>query len=63
MYGMIRSRLSQGPFLVTDIIPLVRSEDRSLDYDSARMIAKAAYEELAQRGEIRIDNDRIYPAA
>jgi hypothetical protein len=63
MYRLIRLRLGQGPFTVADIIPVVQGEDRSLDRDSARMLADAACEALALRGELRIDGDRISPAA
>jgi len=63
LYRMIKLRLSQGPFSASEIIPLVQSEDRSLDHDSAKMLANAAFLDLAQLGEIRIDGDRIQPAA
>ena len=63
MYRLIRHRLGQGPFKVADIIPVVQGEDRSLDYDSARMLVDAACEAMALRGELRVDGDRISAAA
>ena len=63
MFDMIKLRLGQGPFQMKEIIPLIRSKDRSLDDDSARMIAEAAMADLVQRGDIRMDGDRVYPAA
>jgi len=62
MYELIKTRLSQGPFKMTEVVPLIQSKDRSLDYDSARMLAEAAFEALAQGGDIRIVGDTIYPA-
>ena len=61
MYELIKDRLTRGPFKMNEIIPLVQSKDRSLDYDSARMLADAAFEALAQRGEIKMDGDFVYP--
>ena len=57
MYRLVRDRLGQGPFTLSEIIPLVQREDRSLDRDSARWLVEAACAELAQRGEIRIDGE------
>jgi hypothetical protein len=62
MYELMRIRLSQGPFTVGEILPLIQSRDRSLDLSSAKMLAEAALEDLAQSGDIRIEDDRIYPA-
>jgi hypothetical protein len=63
MCEMVKLQLNQGPFKMNEIIPLIQSKDRSLDYDSAKMLAEAACEALVQRGDIRIDGDCIYPAA
>ena len=60
MYQIIKLRLRQGPFKIGDIIPLIQTEDRSLDHDSAKMLAEAAIETLVQNGDIRADGDRIY---
>ncbi len=62
MYELIEDRLARGPFKMNEIIPLVQSKDRSLDYDSAWMLADAAFEALAQRGELKIDGDYVRPA-
>jgi hypothetical protein len=62
MYELIRVRLNQGSFELTEIIPVIQREDRSLDYDSAKMLAEAACGALAQRGDIRIGGDSIFAA-
>jgi hypothetical protein len=60
MFKMIRLRLSSGPFETTDIIPLIRNEDRSLDNDSAKQIIEAAIAEMTTLGEVRTDNHYVY---
>ena len=62
MSRLVKARLAQGPFRVAEIVPLVQAEDRSLDYDSAKTLADAACEALAEQGELRISGDRIGPA-
>jgi hypothetical protein len=44
------------------MLPLIQSKDRSLDPGSAAMIARAALEDMAQRGILRIQGDHIYSA-
>ena len=46
---------------MTEIIPLIQAEDRSLDHDSAKMLAEAAFEALERSGDIRVDGGYIYP--
>ena len=62
MFEIIRQRLIQGPFKIDEIILIVRSKDRSLDYDSAKMIAEAAIRDLSQSGEIKVYGQSISPA-
>ena len=62
VYKIIEALVSQGPFTVAEILPLIQSKDRSLDLGSAKMIAKAALDDMAQRGIIRIEGDNIYSA-
>ncbi len=62
VYKIVEALLSEGPTTVAEIIPLVQSKDCSLDIGSARMIAKAALEDMVQRGIIRIEGDNIYSA-
>jgi hypothetical protein len=62
VYQMIEALLSEGSFTVAELLPLIQTKDRSLDLGSARMIAKAALDDMAQRGIIRIEGDKIYPA-
>jgi hypothetical protein len=59
---IIEALLSQGPSTIAEILPLIQTKDRSLDSGSAKMIAKAALDDMAQRGVIRIEGDNIYPA-
>ncbi len=61
LYELIEVRLRQGPFTVGEILPLIRCEDRSLDFGSTKILAEAALEALAQRGDIRIEGDCVYP--
>jgi hypothetical protein len=62
VYQMIEALLSEGSFTVAELLPLIQTKDRSLDLGSARMISKAALDDMAQRGIIRIEGDKIYPA-
>ena len=61
MYALIRTRLGQGAFSVEEVLPSIQSKDRSLDSASARTLAETALEALAQRGEIRVEEDQIFP--
>ena len=63
VYEIIKARLSQGPFTLGEILPLIRCKDRSLDFGSTKVIADAALEELARSNQLRIEGDNIYPAA
>jgi hypothetical protein len=62
VYQMIEALLSEGSFTMAEMLPLIQTKDRSLDLGSAGMIAKAALEDMAQRGIIRIEGDNIYSA-
>jgi len=62
VYKIIEALLSQGPFTVAEILPLIQSKDRSLDLGSAKMIANAALDDMGQRGIIRIEGDNIFSA-
>jgi hypothetical protein len=59
---MIEALLSQGQFAIDEVIPMIQTKDRSLDLRSARMIAKAALDDMAQRGIIRIEGKNIHSA-
>jgi hypothetical protein len=61
IYEVIKVRIKQGPVKNDEIILLIRSKDRSLDNDSARLLVQTACEELVQCGNIKVDGDRIYP--
>ncbi len=61
VYKMIEALASQGQFTVDEVLPMIQTKDRSLDQGSAKMIAKAALDDMAQRGVIRIEGDNIYP--
>ncbi len=62
MHGLIRSRLKQGPFRTDEILAVIQDRDRSLDSSSARLLAEAALEELAERGELRLKGDEVCPS-
>jgi hypothetical protein len=62
VYKMIDALQSQGQFTVDEILPMIQSKDRSLDPGSAKMIAKAALDDLVERSVIRIEGDNVYPA-
>lgn len=60
IYKLIKAQLSEGPFTVNEILPFIQSIDRTLDLGSAKMIAKAALEDLQRHGDIKIEGDYIY---
>jgi hypothetical protein len=62
MYRLVTTRLGQGAFKVDGIIPVIQNEDRSLDRESASMLAEATFEEMTQRGDLRIAGDTVHPA-
>jgi hypothetical protein len=62
MYRLVDSRLAQGPFKAEDIVPVIQKEDRSLDRESAKMLADAAFDAMSQRGDLRVVGDAVYPA-
>jgi hypothetical protein len=59
---MIEALLSQGQFTIDEVLPMIQTKDRSLDLQSARMIAKAAIDDMAQSGIIRIEGENIHTA-
>ena len=62
MYELVKVRLSQGPLTVGEIAREIRCKDRTLDFDSSKQLAEAALEALAQRGDITIEGNYVYPA-
>ena len=62
VYKMIEALLSQGQFTMNELLPMIQTKDRSLDLESARMIAKAALDDVAQRGVISIEGENIHSA-
>ena len=62
VYKMIEALLSQGQFTIDEVIPMIQTKDRSLDLQSAKMIAKAALDDMAQRGIIRVEGENIHSA-
>ena len=59
VYKMVEANLGQEPFKISELLPLIQSKDRSLDQASAKMIARAALDDMEQRGMIQIDGDNI----
>jgi hypothetical protein len=62
VYKMIEALLSQGQFTMNELLPMIQTKDRSLDLESARMIAKAALDDVAQRGIISVEGENIHSA-
>lgn len=62
IYKIIEALLAEGSFSVQEIIPLIQSKDRSLDLNSANVIAKAALDDMMKSGLIRIEGDNVYSA-
>lgn len=63
MYRLINRRLAMGQFLVEEIIPSIRDEDRSLDHDSAKLLAETALEEMADKGILTVDGNLVRPGS
>jgi hypothetical protein len=61
VYKMIDGMLTQGMVTIDEIVPLVQSKDHSLDIGSARLIVKTAADDLAQKGNIRLEGEKILP--
>jgi len=59
---MIEALLSQGQCTIDEVLPMIQTKDRSLDLESARMIARAAIDDMAQRGVLRIEGENIHSA-
>jgi hypothetical protein len=59
---MIEALLSQGQFTLDELLPMIQTKDRSLDLESARMIAKVALDDMAQHGIIKIEGENIHSA-
>ena len=62
VYQMIEALLSQGQFTIDEVLPMIQTKDHSLDLESARMIARAAIDEMAQHGMLRIEGENIHSA-
>ena len=62
VYKMIEALLSQGQCTIDEVLPMIQTKDRSLDLESARMIARAAIDDMAQRGVLRIEGENIRSA-
>ncbi|MBI4302164.1 MAG: hypothetical protein HY664_06130 [Chloroflexi bacterium] len=60
---LVKVRLAQGSCLISDIARDIVQKDRSLDIMSAKTLADAAVEALAQRGDATIRGPHIYPAS
>ena len=62
VYKMIEALLSQGQFMMNELLPMIQTKDRSLDLESAKKIAKAALDDMARCGIIRIEGENIHSA-
>ncbi len=63
MSKLVTARLRNGPSTVAEIARDIRCEDRTLDFDSSKKLAEAALELLAERGDVVLDGDLVYPPA
>lgn len=59
MYELVRTRLSGGPCSLDDLAAAVAQSDRSLDLKSARQLAEAAVEALAQAGQVAVEGEQV----
>ena len=53
--------LGRGVCDVSEIAARIKSQDRSLDTDSARLIAQAAIQDLSEDGRVRKENGAVFP--
>ncbi len=62
MYHLINRRLAKGQFVIEEVVPSIQDEDRSLDHDSAKLIAETALEAMAQKGVLTVEGNLVRPA-
>ena len=62
MYRLVKAQLNQGPFTVAEFARDIRCSDRTMDFGSSNELAQAALEALAERGDIILEGDYVYPA-
>ena len=63
IYSLVEALLVEGPRTIGDVAVAIADKDRSLDIGSARTLAEAAVEALAQSGVIAVEDPYIYPAS
>ncbi len=60
VYGLVKTLLAENPCTISDIARGVADKDRSLDIKSAQVLAEAAVETLAQRGDLVIQGSYMH---
>ncbi|MCS7207116.1 MAG: hypothetical protein NZ951_04165 [Dehalococcoidia bacterium] len=63
MYALVREAVADGPRTLGDLARRVAERDPSLDVGSARMLAEAAVQVLAERGEVHLQGEWVERAA
>lgn len=56
---LVKTRLTQGPGTIGDLAREVAGTDRTLDIKSAQILAQAAVESLAKKGDVVIRDTHI----
>ncbi|MBI2887283.1 MAG: hypothetical protein HYY02_08745 [Chloroflexi bacterium] len=59
VFELVIRRLAEGPCTAEDIAQRITAHDRSLDAKSASTLAAAAVGELAERGDIAVQGERL----
>lgn len=60
LLGVVRTRLAQGPCVISDISHAIMQKDRSLDNKCADGLAEGAVLALSESGEIEVRESQIY---
>lgn len=59
LYALVQEAVAEGPRTLLDIARRVTEKDPSLDLGSARLLAEAAIQALAERGEVVMVGERV----
>ncbi|MBI3979086.1 MAG: hypothetical protein HY331_12955 [Chloroflexi bacterium] len=62
MCDLVRTRVTRGACTVEDVAHEIIQRDHSLDIVSARTLAQAAVETLAESGDVAIQGAHVSPA-
>ncbi|MFN3974084.1 MAG: hypothetical protein ACK4K2_02235 [Dehalococcoidia bacterium] len=62
LQALVKEVVAVGPCTMLDIAQRVTEKDPSLDLGSARLLAEAAVQILADRGEVAVCGERVWRA-